>query len=88
MKKMKGIKMCEWNREAEERGILIQAEYFGWSQQVIDREIALITSRWESRWAPNDLFADTAIMDRYGMESCFVTDLENAAAAFRAVFAE
>lgn len=85
---MKGIKMCECDREAEEAKILRQAAVWGWSQQAINREIALITSRWESNWAPNDLFADTAILDRFDMEGCFVTDFENAAAAFRAVFAE
>lgn len=91
MKKMKGVKMHEMDREAAERSVRIEADYCAWPQQVVDREMSLITARWESARWPNDLLCDAVIMERVGMgadDSWMLRDLENAAAAFRAVFAE
>lgn len=90
---MKGAKMNWQYEEKAERAIRAEAKHYGWSQMKVDREIALISIRYDAKIHPDDLFAVTAELDRfpegYEYDDCdYVRAFVDGATAFRAVFGE
>ena len=89
---MKGARMSWMYEEEAERRIRCEGAYLGWTSERVEREMAMISTRWDAEMHPEDLMAVTAELDHvpgyeYG-ECDYVTAFTDACTAFRAVFAE
>lgn len=88
---MKGIKMTEMHRDREEDSIIAEAGRWGWDQATIDREVALIETRFDVNFRHvDDLFLLTTLFDRFEAyeDNCYMVAFAEGACAFRAVFGE